>query len=237
MSFLEIANSTPVYIFCGVAILLVVAILITFMAMAWKRGLQLGMDKSALTAVVKSTLTVSIGPLLSILVPLFALIRVLGAPWSWLRLSVIGSAAMELSIADMALQGGGYGSLGAADMPGEAFGLMALVVGFGITSGMLLNILFNKGVSSGLQTMRSKNPARAALLVSALFASFLANLGSTYLIAGVIQLLTFATALLSSAGLSYYIKKSGKNGLAGYSFAICLIISMALAILWSNLFG
>lgn len=237
MSFLEIANSTPVFLFCGIALLVVVGILIIFMSMAWKRGLELGMSKDSLVAVVKSTLAVSVGPLLSILVPLFALIRVLGAPWSWLRLSVIGSAVMELSIATMAVQGGGYGDLGTATLPGEAFGLMALVVGFAITAGMVLNIVFNKGVSSGLTSLRSKNPAKTALLVSALFASFLANLSSTYLVAGTVQILVFATALLVSAGLSFYIKKSGKTALAGYSFAICLVFSMAMAILWSNLLG
>ena len=236
MSFLEIANSTPVFIVCGIALLVVVGVLIVFMAMAWKRGLELGMSKDTLVSVVKSTLMVSVGPLLSILVPLFALIRVLGAPWSWLRLSVIGSAVMELSIATMAIQGGGYGDLGSA-LPGEAFGLMALVVGFGITAGMVLNIIFNKGVSSGLTSLRSKNPAKTGLLVSALFASFLANLSSTYLVAGTIQILVFATALLASAGLNFYVKKSGKTALAGYSFAICLVFSMAMAILWSNLLG
>ena len=237
MSFYEIANSTPVYIFCGIAILVVVGVLILFMAMSWKRGLELGMGKDKLVSVVKSTLMVSVGPLLSILVPLFALIKVMGAPWSWLRLSVIGSAVMELSIANMALQGGGYEGLGAADLPGEAYGLMALVVGFGIIAGMLLNIIFNKGVSTGLTSLRSKNPAKTGLLVSALFASFLANLSSSYLVAGIVQILVFATALLTSAGLGFYIKKSGKNKLSEYSFAICLIFSMSMAILWSHLFG
>lgn len=237
MSFLEIANSRPVYVFCGIALLVVVGILIVFLSMAWKRALELGMSHGELVSVVKSTLMVSVGPLLSILVPLFALIRVLGAPWSWLRLSVIGSAVMEMMIANMALQNGGYGSLGTADLPGEAFGLMALVVGFGITAGMVLNIVFNKGVSTGLTSLRSKNPARTGLLVAALFASFLANLSASYLVAGVIEVVVFATALAASAGLNLYIKKSGRSSLAGYSFAICLVFSMAMAILWSNLLG
>ena len=60
MSFYEIANSTPVYIFCGIAILVVVGVLILFMAMSWKRGLELGMGKDKLVSVVKSTLMVSV---------------------------------------------------------------------------------------------------------------------------------------------------------------------------------
>ena len=76
MSFNEIANSPQLFVICGAALLVVVAILVIYMAMGWKRGLELGMGKDTLLTAVKSTLAVSVGPLLSILVPLFALIRV-----------------------------------------------------------------------------------------------------------------------------------------------------------------
>ena len=76
MSFNEIANSPQLFVICGAALLVVVAILVIYMAMAWKRGLEMGMGKDTLLTAVKSTLAVSVGPLLSILVPLFALIRV-----------------------------------------------------------------------------------------------------------------------------------------------------------------
>ena len=236
MTFLDIANSRPVYLFCGIAILVVIGILLVFFLLAWRRGLELGMSRETMIGTVKTTLTVSVGPLLSVLVPLFALIKVLGAPWSWLRLSVIGSAAMELGVANISLTTAGYADVGTPDLPETAFGLVVLVVGFGITAGMVLNIFLNKKVSSGFTSIRSKNPARAGLLVSALFASFLANLSAYYLVSTPVHLAVFLTALVVTIAMNLYIHKSKNTKLAGYSFAICLIVSMAMAIFWANVF-
>ena len=237
MSFQEIANSKPVYVICGIAVLFVVLMLLAFFRFAWKRGLELGLTKEVMMSTVKTTLSVSIGPLLSVLVPLFAVIRVLGAPWSWLRLSVIGSAQMELGVANLGLSSAGYADVGTPGLPGEAFGLMVLVVGFGITAGMVLNIFLNKKASSGFTSIRSKNPAKAALLISALFAAFLANLSANYLVSSPVHLAVFLTGLVLTIAMDAIIKKTKSKALSGYSFAICLILSMAMAIVWANVLG
>ena len=237
MTFMEIAGSRPVYVICGVAVLLVTLILLAFLVFAWKRGLELGLSKETMTSTVKTTLSVSIGPLFSVLVPLFAMIKVLGAPWSWLRLSVIGSAAMELGVANLGLSSAGYADVGTPDLPGEAFGLVVLVVGFGITAGIVLNIFLNKKVSTGFTSIRSKNPARAALLISALFAAFLANLSANYLVTSAVHLAVFLTALALTVLMNVLIQKTKNKKLGEYSFAIGLIISMAMAIVWAKVLG
>lgn len=237
MTFQEIANSKPVYVICGIAVFLVCLMLLAFLRLAWKRGLELGLTKEVMMSTVKTTLGVAIGPMLSILVPLFALIRVLGAPWSWLRLSVVGSAAMELGVANLAMSSAGYADVGTPGLPGEAFGLVALVVGFGITSGMVLNIFLNKKVSSGFTSIRSSNPAKAALLISALFASFLANLSANYLVTSAVHLAVFLTALALTVAMNLVIQKTKSKALSSYSFAIGLILSMAMAIVWAKVLG
>lgn len=236
MSFLELANDNFMYVICGGALLVILVILICFMRMAWKRALAIGYTNKKLFGIVKTTLAVSLGPALSILIPLLVLIRVLGAPWSWLRLSVVGSAPMEMSVANLALGFGGFGELG-GELPASAFGLVAIVVSISIPSGILLNIFFNKRVSNSYEKMRQADPSFASLLTSVLFGSFIAAPTAGSVATSVVSLLVLITAFVLFAILMVLVKKFNLKLVGQYSFAIGLIASMGMAILWNALLG
>lgn len=237
MSFLEIANSPYMYLICGGTVLLVTVILVYFLAVAWKRGLELGLTKHEMGNTIKTTLLVSLGPALSILIPMLALIKVLGAPWSWLRLSVIGSAAMELLLANMGLTNTGYPELGMGELPGEAWGIVSLCVGFGVLTGLVLNIFFNKKYSSGVQTMRQRDARKTAMFSNALFGGVIASLGTMNFVGSTINTAEYFTAAALMAVLTILIKKTGKQKLKEYAFALAIFLSMAAAILWANILG
>ena len=68
-------------------------------------------------------------PSLGVVVGLVALVAVIGIPYAWLRLSVLGSVMYELMASNMALSAMGLDA-GSAD--GDAFGLMMWVMCAGI---------------------------------------------------------------------------------------------------------
>ena len=112
MTFMSIMNSFPLYILVIAGLLFVFALCLVTLKQARQRALELGLSKEEIMGVIKSSALFSIVPSLSVVVGLFSLQAVLGVPWSWYRLSVIGSVSYELIAADMAAIGAGLGRTG-----------------------------------------------------------------------------------------------------------------------------
>ena len=122
MTFMSIMNSFPLYILVIAGLLFVFALCLVTLKQARQRALELGLSKEEIMGVIKSSALFSIVPSLSVVVGLFSLQAVLGVPWSWYRLSVIGSVSYELIAADMAAIGAGYDSLSAQSDEGASAG-------------------------------------------------------------------------------------------------------------------
>ena len=98
-----VANSPVMFIFCALAILVVLVQAVIFFRTAWKRALEMGFTKGELMKVVKSSAIFSIVPSLPIIISYMILLPALGKFFPWLRLSVIGSATYETLAANMAV--------------------------------------------------------------------------------------------------------------------------------------
>ncbi len=120
MDYHSIANSGLMWLACLPGVGLIIFQAIIFMRMAYRNGQQMGMDKAVLDVGMKAGLISSIGPSFAILIGMMALIINMGAPFTWMRLSYIGSIMYELLAADMGAQAVGT-SLGAADFGELAF--------------------------------------------------------------------------------------------------------------------
>ena len=57
---LDLLNSTPLYLICGVIILFVMAFSILFMIRAYRAGIAMGMDKTKLKRTITSSVTFSV---------------------------------------------------------------------------------------------------------------------------------------------------------------------------------
>ena len=143
MGFLEIMNSNIMYILVVVALLYVFGMCIVIMRQAWERALELGISKEKLMQVVKSSALFTIVPSLSIVIGLFSLQAVLGVPWSWFRLSVIGLVSYELIAVDMATVGAGLDSLSSLISANDPItvGAVMLAMSLGII-GVVVDCLF-----------------------------------------------------------------------------------------------
>lgn len=107
MEALQIANSLPMWIACGCAVVLVIVQALIFIKKAIDAAPQVGVTKEQVNKAIKSSALTSIGPSIVVLSGMLSLLVTVGGPMAWMRLSFIGSVMFE-SIA----AGIGTGSVG-----------------------------------------------------------------------------------------------------------------------------
>ena len=95
MNYLDSVNSGSLYLIAGSILLFIVLMCLVFLVKSYKEGKKLGMDEKVLKKVIVSSATFTLLPSISILLGVIALSGTLGVPFSWLRLSVIGSLQYE----------------------------------------------------------------------------------------------------------------------------------------------
>ena len=100
--YLSTVNSIPFYAIVALVLAFVVVMCVIFLVKSYKAGIALGMDPKDLKKVMTSSATFTLLPSISILLGVIALSGTLGVPFSWLRLSVIGSLQYELNVAEIA---------------------------------------------------------------------------------------------------------------------------------------
>ena len=96
MDYMEIANSLPMWLAAGTAVVLALFQAILFARKSYATGKTIGLTEKQMKGAMRSSLITSIGPSIVILTGLLALLVSVGGPMSWMRLSYIGSIMFEL---------------------------------------------------------------------------------------------------------------------------------------------
>ena len=243
MSTIDLLNSAPLYVTCGIIILFVMVMSVFFMVRAWKAGIAIGMDRTKLRNTVISSCTFTLLPSISILLGVIALSGSLGVPLPWLRLSVIGALHYETQVADIAAKAVGLTGLVASEMTAEAFTTIALVMSAGIIWGMVLTVLLNKRYTSSLQ----KKPADGAkkgggksfgdVAMNAMFIGLVAAYVGSYIATytstpehNIVPLIVLVSSAVAMAFFTYLIEKKNMRWLENFSIAGSMLIGMAVAV-------
>ena len=142
MDYLSQVNAPALYCFVGAILVFVTVMCVFFLVKSYKAGLAIGMDKAILKKTIRNSAIFTILPSVGILVGVLALSGVLGAPLSWMRLSVVGALQYELNVADMAAKALGMESLALDAMSIGSFTTISLVMTTGILGGGLLCLFF-----------------------------------------------------------------------------------------------
>ena len=100
MSYLKIANSLEMWIACSFIVFVLIFQTYVFMRKAYKTGASMDISKEQMHAAIRTGVISTIGPSLAVVVAMISLIVSLGAPFSWMRLSVVGSIPFELMAAE-----------------------------------------------------------------------------------------------------------------------------------------
>lgn len=130
MDALQIANSLPMWIACGLAVGLVVVQAAVFAKNAWSAGKKMGITEKQMKSAVKSSAITSIGPSIVILSGMLSLLISVGGPMAWMRLSLIGSVMFESIAAGIGTSSVGV-QLGADTLTPEALtmAVWAMILG------------------------------------------------------------------------------------------------------------
>jgi len=244
-NYLETVNSVPFYVIVALVLAFVVAMCVIFLVKSYKAGIALGMDPKDLKKVMTSSATFTLLPSISILLGVIALSGTLGVPFSWLRLSVIGSLQYELNVAEIAATAFGLTGLRVDQMSMEAYSTIALVMTAGILGGLFCSIFFLKKYLGKLSSKPKKTetgekkPSFGDHATTAMFVGLCAAYIGSYvgrMMPGeyfdMMPLFTAIVAAIVMAVFEYLIQKKDMKVLENFSLAASMLVAMAAAVVF-----
>ncbi|MDA3845951.1 MAG: DUF5058 family protein [Vallitaleaceae bacterium] len=233
--YLNYANGGLVYLLAGVVILVVMVQSVVFLRIALKRGKEIGMEKSTMVQAIKSSAVFSIVPSLPIVISLIAIAPVLGTPFSWLRLSVIGSNSYELIAANAGANAMGLESINDVGYDAVVFSNSMWVMTLGIIWGLLACIFILKRYQKAMKNVQKKDSIWAEIMINALFFGMISVFLGRPFASGGIGLYVLLSSAAIMLGLTHLSKKMNIKWLADFALSVSMIAGMALAILFSNI--
>ena len=234
MSYQEVSESSLLYALVIVSLLIIAAICVYYLLLCMRKAKEMGISKQKVNEIIKSTAIFSIVPSIAIAIGLVTLVIVIGIPYAWFRLSVIGSVSYELMASNMALSAL---KLDLANADADAFGLIMWVMCVPITSTVLANIFVCKPMHLGTMRVGSGDKKWGALSQTTFMTALLVVLIVPMIFGGLVGLLTFVTSALIAVVVSMLAKKTGAKWMNDFILAICLIGAMGMSIVYTNLLG
>ena len=232
MSFKDVANSGVLWICVIVGMLIVVGLTLYYLRLCYRKAIEMGVEKETLKSVIKSSISFSIIPSIAIVAGLVTLAVVIGLPYGWFRLSVIGSVSYELMSANMALTAL---NLDIATADAYAFGLMAWSMCLGMTLSLIFNLFFNKKIHMGTLKLGKGDRKWEAVSQNTFMLALMCSLLVPMIFAGGVDLLTFVTSAVIAIILSAIAGKFHLKWLNDFILVFSLTGAMAASVFWAKL--
>jgi hypothetical protein len=235
-------NSTFLFFISGIFILFVIVQACFFLVRAYRKGLEIGMDKAVLKRTIRSSIAFTIAPAVSILLGVITLSKFLGLPLPWLRLSILGAITYELTAAASAASTMGIAISEAITSP-QTYVTILWVMTLGIIPSMVLIPLFLKKFQGGISVLKQRDPVWSEHLMTALFMGMIsAFLGVVFKdvsqgLTGFISVFVMAFSALVMVGLGLLIKKYKVKLLEDYALPISMLSGMAFSIFITGVIG
>ena len=228
MNYLDVANSNLMLLCCLAPVAIIAIQALRFMAMAWKQGIEIGMDKAKLKKCITTATTISIIPALSLVTLLIAMSPNLGKYFPWLRLSNIGAGGYEPMAAGIGLEAAGFSEYAACTLGG--FVVIMLVMNIGMSLAPINVICTLKGYDKVLKKAKKTNQF---LLIgtSAAFCAVVARLNVPYF-ADYTNTLPFLAAVVGAVFMLLCIKLKKKWPVVGdFSLSIAILAGVIVCCL------
>jgi len=233
-------NSPILYLLAGIIILAVLAQSVFFLVKAWKRGLQIGMDRAKLRRIAVSAGVFTIAPALAIVISVITLAKDLGVPLPWLRLSVVGSLSYETIAATNAESAMGLTFGQTTGLTGTQYVTIASVMTLSIMVGIWLVPVVCKRLQGGMSSLEKRDKKWADVFQIAMFIGVIAAFvgfvfcdvsdvfrGSA---AGLIPVCVMAVSAIVMCISGVLVKVIKAPWISDYALPLSLIVGMASAI-------
>ncbi|MFO3664955.1 DUF5058 family protein [Anaerococcus sp. ENR0831] len=236
MNIFDILNSKLLYILVALGLLIIFLICVMFFLRAKKRAKELGIADEKVKATIKSSLVFSIVPSIAVIIGLITLTPLLGIPWPWFRLSVVGSLPYELTAADLAVKGLGYQDLTAyqASADPSAIGTIMFTMTISILGGMIFNIFFLEKYHKTVSGVGTKSSPFRELALSVLTFGMVTVFFPIEFLKSKTHAAVAITSILVTLILGQISKKYKIDWLADFIMSFALIIGMAAGVFFEG---
>lgn len=237
MDLLSILNSKPLYILVGVALAVIFGMCIFFCRRAIKRAKELSIGNDKIKSVIRTSVIFSIVPSISIIIGLITLAPILGVPWPWFRLSVVGSLPYELMAADLSVKGAGFEGFDDFLTNGspQVIGAIMFVMSIAIMAGMIFNIIALKKVHTGVLKAGEKETPFVDLALSVLVIGMMSVFVPVQSVKSIVHLLTIIVSMLITLICSKIASKYNITWINDFTMSFALIGAMAASVIFTNM--
>ena len=227
----DIFNGLPMLVLCGIAMLIVIVQPLIFLRMSWKHGKELGINTWDMKGCVKSSAMFSVVPTLPILINYLILLPAFGKYFAWLRLSIMGNAAYETAVADMAATSLGYENIYAENIDVNTFVVMMYVVTIAILGGAIFTMCFTKFYEKKVRSAATKvgGGKMIGMITTAMFVGMYSTLAASH-VTNVKKPLGIV-AFFVSVGVTILCTEISKKakGLKQFTFSLSIVAGMLSA--------
>ncbi len=233
-------NSPILFLLAGIIILAVVAQSVFFLVKAWRRGLEIGMDREKLKKISVTAGVFTIAPAIAIVISVITLAKDLGLPLPWLRLSVVGSLSYETIAATNAENAMGLTFGRVTALTATQYVTIAMVMTVSIMVGIWLVPVVCKKMQTGIINLENRDKKWADIFSAAMFIGMIsAFLGYVFADfstifhgdpSGLIPVCVMAVSALIMCIAGLMVKKFKWHWIGDYALPISLIAGMASAI-------
>lgn len=233
-------NSIFLFVMAGIVIIFIILQSVFFLVKAYKRALEIGIEKDILRRVIKTSTIFTIAPALSIILGLISLSKFLGLPLPWLRLSVVGALTYELPAATTTANSLGV-SISESIKDPRVYSTIVWVMTLGIMSGIVFITFFLEKIQGSLDKIKKRDKVWGEIFITSIFMGMIsAFLGMIFAdirigLVGWIPVFVMAISSIIMLVCGYFIKKKNVTWLEDYALPISMIGAMILSIPITNL--
>lgn len=232
--YLEVANSGYFYLWGGIILLVITIQAVLFIRLAWKEGKRIGLTAQRMIKGLRAGMMAAIIPSIPIVIALIAMAGVLGIPFPWIRLSVIGSAPYELLAAGIGAKTMGA-ELGGAGYNEMVFANSVWIMTIGAMWSGLIVFFFLKKIKKGYEKIETKDPNWMKIVTTAAFFGVICVFLAGPVVAGGLPLITLATGAVLMTVFALLIHKFNIKWLREFALPISMVGAMASAIIFAPL--
>jgi len=233
--YLEMANSGYLYLWGSLILLVILIQAILFIRLAWKEGTRIGMSSQQMLKGLRAGMVSAIIPSIPIVMMLIVMSAVLGVPFPWIRLSVIGSGPYELIAAGIGAKAMGVQSLSGEGFTQFVFANAVWVMTIGAMWSGLIVFFFLKTIKKRYKKIENRDPEWMKVITSAAFFGVICIFVAQPITAGGVPLLTTITGAVLMTICALLITKLNFKWLREFALPLSMIGAMAAAILFSTM--
>ena len=233
MDAMQIANSIPMWVACGIPVCLIIFQSLLFLSKARQASKDIQVPDEKIKKAIRASAITSIGPSLVILSGMLSLLVTVGGPVGWMRLSLIGSVMFEGIAAGIGTQQVGV-TLGTDPMTPTALA-MAVWTMVLCSIGWVIFATFSASRMEKIQHKITGGSTKRMGIISgaAIIACFSSFVGSHLIRATAETGFYFSknavAAILGALCMFIMMKVSAKNKkLAEWNLTIAMIVAMIL---------